>query len=545
MKKYILLMITVLMMAFAITACGSADNNGDNVSTGEKLSVVTTIFPEYDWVREIVGDTENVEITMLLDSGVDLHSFQPTADDIIKIANCDMFIYVGGESDGWVEDALAEAVNKDMKVINLLEVLGDTVKTEELKEGMQESEHNHEHNHSHGKEVSTFEDNEVQDRELSDWAGEWQSGYPLILDGSLDKAFEIKAADSDKMTAEEYKEYYTTGYKTDYTDISIVGDNITFTDKDGNKISSDYKYVGYYIQDWSTGTRAAMYRFEAVDKASGAPIFIQFNDHMIEPAESEHFHIRMSNDSFDAIPDPENYWPTFYPAELTPEEVCEELAGHGKHSDEDDHDHENEADHDHENEADHDHEEAENDHDHEEAEYDEHVWLSLKNAKVLCVKIAESLAELDGKNADKYKSNADTYVKKLDELDAKYESTVAESSKNTILVGDRFPFRYMVDDYGLDYFAAFVGCSADSEASFETVTFLSGKTDELGLGTVLKIESSDGKIAETIRDNTAEKNQQILTLDSMQSVNSSDVDNGATYISIMEKNLETLKEALK
>lgn len=551
MKKYILMMMSVLLMAFALTACGSTVKNEDSTGESDKISVVTTIFPEYDWVKEIIGDSENVEITMLLNNGVDLHSFQPTADDILKIASCDMFIYVGGESDGWVEDALAEATNKDMKLINLLEVLGDTVKAEEMKEGMQESEHEHEHEHSHGKEVSTFEDNEVEDRSLADWEGEWQSGYPLVLDGSLDKAFEIKAEESGKMTAEEYKEYYKTGYKTDYSNITIKGDNVSFTDKDGKTTSSDYKYVGYYIQDWSSGTRAAMYRFEALDGKGGAPKFIEFNDHMIEPEKAEHFHIRMSNESFDAIPDPETYWPTFYPSNLSPEEVCEELAAHGKHKEkEDEHDHEDADEHDHEDADEHDHEDAdEHDHEHEhehgEVEYDEHVWLSLRNAQILCQKIADTLAEIDSANADKYQANVKAYIEKLASLDEEYKTAVSDGTQKTILVGDRFPFRYMVDDYGLDYYAAFVGCSAESEASFETITFLSGKTDELKLGAILKIESSDGKIAETIKDNTAEKNQQILTLDSMQSVTSEDVEKGATYLSIMTSNLETLKEALK
>ena len=115
----------------------------------DRLNIVTTIFPEYDWVREILGDNaENANVTMLLDNGVDLHSYQPTADDILKIADCDLFIYVGGESDDWVEDALKETTNKNMKVINLLDILGDGVKPEEMVEGMQEAEHDH------SKEVS-------------------------------------------------------------------------------------------------------------------------------------------------------------------------------------------------------------------------------------------------------------------------------------------------------------------------------------------------------------------------------------------------------
>ena len=295
MKKITALLLALLMLVGALAGCGKQNDTNKT----DKLSIVTTIFPEYDWVREILGDkADNAEVTMLLDNGVDLHSYQPTADDIVKISDCDLFIYVGGESDGWVDDALKNATNKNMKVINLLDVLGDSVKTEEVVEGMQETEHDHDHDHS--KEVSTFEDDEVQDRSLSDWAGDWQSAYPFVPDGTLDDAF-AAMEEKGEMTAEEYKTYYQTGYKTDITNIDIEGDHIEFTYEDSKKVGSNYKYVGYYIQNWSTGTKAAMYRFEAEDKDSGAPVYIEFNDHMIEPAAAEHFHIRMSNESFDAI----------------------------------------------------------------------------------------------------------------------------------------------------------------------------------------------------------------------------------------------------
>lgn len=184
------------------------------------------------------------------------------------------------------------------------------------------------------------------------------------------------------MTAEEYKTYYQNGYKTDISNINIEGDHIEFTYEDGKKVGSDYKYVGYYIQNWSTGTKAAMYRFEAEDKDSGAPIYIEFNDHMIEPATAEHFHIRMSNESFDAIVDPENSWPTFFPADMTGEEICEHMEGH-------DHDEDEE-------------------HEHEE-EKDEHVWLSLKNAEVLVNAISKSLQEIDPDNKDTYAANSSAY----------------------------------------------------------------------------------------------------------------------------------------
>ena len=349
MKKIITVFTAAMLLISSMCGCSAAvqaDNKED------KIQIVTTIFPEYDWVMNILGDNnKNAEVTLLLDNGTDLHSFQPTASDILKISNCDMFIYVGGESDEWVEDVLKEATSKDMIAINLLEELGDKVVEEEIVEGMQ--------------------------------------------------------------------------------------------DEDGD-------------------------------------------DH-----DEEHDH-------------------------------------------EDDHD----EDHDSEHKA-HDH------HHEEETEYDEHVWLSLRNAEILVSVISEALQKIDAANAATYKANADSYISKLDGLDKQYQEAVNGASVKTLLFGDRFPFRYLVDDYGLDYYAAFVGCSAESEASFETITFLAKKTDELSLHAVLTIEGKDHKIAETIISNTASKDQQILSLDSMQSVTASDVANGASYISIMEENLSVLKEALK
>ena len=328
MKKITALLLALFMLVGALAGCGKQNDTNQT----DKLSIVTTIFPEYDWVREILGDkADNAEITMLLDNGVDLHSYQPTADDIVKISDCDLFIYVGGESDEWVEDALRNAANGNMKVINLLEVLGDSVKTEEIVEGMQEAEHEHE-------------------------------------------------------DAEE-------------------------------------------------------------------------------------------------------------------------------------HEHEEEA--------------------------DEHVWLSLKNAKMLVRVISKALQELDPDNKDIYAANADAYVKKLSALDTEYQAAVDAASNKTILFGDRFPFRYLVDDYGLRYYAAFVGCSAETEAGFETISFLAKRVDELKLPCVLTIEGAQHKIAETIVRNTTAKNQRVLTMDSMQSTTSKDVKNGTTYLSVMEKNLSVLKEVLR
>jgi len=322
MKKGIALLLAIFMIVGLFSGCNATKDEN------EKISIVTTIFPEYDWVKNIVGDTKNVDITMLLDTGVDLHSFQPTADDIITISNCDLFVYVGGESDGWVKDALKEAVNKDMIVIDLLDVLGSSVKEEEIVEGMEAEE----------------EDEEE---------------------------------------------------------------------------------------------------------------------------------------------------------------------------------------------------------DEDEPEYDEHVWLSLKNAKTLVSKISNAVIKIDSENEEKYKANTNSYLEKLDTLDKSYKETIDNSAKKTILFADRFPFRYLVDDYGLSYFAAFVGCSAESEASFETVMFLANKVNELKLNSVLVLEGNDKKIANTVISTSKAENVQILSIDSMQATKGEDVKKGVSYLSIMEKNLEVLSKALK
>lgn len=341
MKRIIPLCLALVMTVGLLAGCGK--QNEQTASDETRLRVVTTIFPEYDWVREILGDkADNAEVTMLLDNGADLHSYQPTADDIVKISECDLFIYVGGESDDWVDDALKNAANKNMKVINLLEALGERVKTEEVVEGMQEEKHDHDHDHE----------------------------------------------DADE------------------------------------------------------------------------------------------------------------------------------------HDDAKEHDHE------------------------EEAEYDEHVWLSLKNAQTLCSAISGVLQQIDPDNKDTYAANASAYIKKLSALDADYQAAVNAAARKTVLFGDRFPFRYLAEDYGLRYYAAFAGCSAESEASFETISFLAGKVDELNLPCVLTIEGVQHKIAETIVRNTAAKNQKVLTMDSMQSTTSKDAANGTTYLSVMERNLSVLKEAL-
>ena len=263
-----------------------------------------------------------------MDSGADLHSYQPTAEDMMRIASCDLFIYTGGVSSQWARDALKGAVNPDMIVIDLLEALGDRAKEETLVEGMQDA---------HGHEG-------------------------------------------------------------------------------------------------------------------------------------------------------------------------------------------------------HDHEEDR----HEEEELDEHVWLSLRNASFLCGVIGEALEKADPSNKDVYAANTAAYQEKLGELDRQYQETADAAKVRTLLFGDRFPFLYLAEDYGLSYYAAFSGCSAETEASFETVAFLAAKADEIPVSCVLTIDGSDKRIAETIVRSTKNQDQKILTLNSMQSIAGKQAEEGVTYLSVMEENLPVL-----
>ena len=179
-----------------------------------------------------------------------------------------------------------------------------------------------------------------------------------------------------------------------------------------------------------------------------------------------------------------------------------------------------------------------------EDEYDEHIWLSLSNAKRIAKIILDSICSLDNSNTMEYIENYNNFIDTINVLNEKYIETINSTTNKVLLFGDRFPFRYLVDDYGLDYYAAFKGCSAETEASFETISFLTEKLNELNLNTVLVLDGSNKKIAETIIENSNNKDRKILALNSMQSINDKDINAGATYIKIMEDNLKVLKEAL-
>ena len=310
--------MTGVLTAFMLAGC--APKQQQNTT---KLKIVATTFPQYDWIREIIGkDNTNVDLQLLMKNGGDLHSYQPTAGDIANIADANLFVYVGGESDEWVDDALKEKTNKDMKVINMMQTLGDDIDEEE----------------------------------------------------------------------------------------------------------------------------------EGLEK------------------ESE-------------------------------------------------------------------------DHDHEEIEYDEHVWLSLKRAQKIVKAIADELGELDSTNAKKYQENAEAYIAKLAALDKSYESTVNTVKNKTWIFADRMPFHYLAKDYGITTYAAFNGCSTETNASFNTIVSLAKYADELGIKHIMTIEGSDKKLAKAVIENTTDKNQDILTLNSLQSVSQSDIDKGLTYYGAMEENLKVLAQS--
>ena len=374
MKRTITIIILLVTVLLGFSGCGSSDKSAG--AKGEtpkpRLKIVATIFPEYSWTKELLGSYEkDVELTLLAKKGVDMHSYQPSAEDILRIANCDLFLYVGGESDKWVNKALKESGNPKRRVLNLMKLMGDRAKVEEEVEGMEKHDH-----HEHDKDAKAHPKKDKQDE---------------------------KHEHHDKDKQDEKHEH----------------------EKEHNKDKHDAKVH------------------------------------------------------------------------------------------------------------------------HEQPEYDEHVWLSLKNADIVCKAITEELAALDSKNAETYRANYIAYSKKLAALDAQYKEAVTKAPVKAVLFGDRFPFRYLTDDYGLQYYAAFNGCSAETEASFATVAFLAKKMDELKLPAVLTIEGRQHKLAQTIVENTKAKNQKVLTLNSMQSVTEEEIKKGITYLAVMEQNLNVFQEALQ
>lgn len=214
---------------------------------------------------------------------------------------------------------------------------------------------------------------------------------------------------------------------------------------------------------------------------------------------------------------------------------------------EEEHDHDHDEDVDGKDDSDKDkdehdeHDEHDHDHDGDEPEQDEHVWTSPKNAIEIVKKLTSELSKVDPDNANYYKENSKNYIKKLENLDKKFEDVVKNGKRKEIIFGDRFPFRYFVDRYGLKYYAAFPGCSTDTEASASTVAFLTNKVKEDKIPVIFHIELSNNKIAKSIAEATGAK---MLQLNAVHNVTKEDFEKGETYLSLMEKNLKPLEEAL-
>ena len=325
-KKLLCLVLALLMTVFACLSLSSCQKESDD----GKIKIVCTIFPQYDWMRNIIGESENIELTLLIGNGNDIHGYEPSAADIMKIAESDMIVYLGENIDGWVSEAIERSGREDIKKIALAECEGVELKN----------------------------------------------------------------------------------------------------------ISS-----------------------------------------------ASHSH--------------------------------------------DEHDHSD-------------------DHDHDHGALDEHLWLSLKNASVLTSTLCEAICELDAANAQRYRDNAAKYTAELAELRLEFDAAVAKASESErfVLFCDRFPFVYLLEEIGVDYSAAFEGCSADVDADFGTVMRLIEEAEEHNVRYVALTESSDGSLARTVADSVKGREVGLLTFNSMQAVSKKQIDAGACYLSIMRENLRVLSIAL-
>lgn len=201
----------------------------------------------------------------------------------------------------------------------------------ETKETESDHDHDHEHSHAHDEESQKiydgfFEDSQVKDRPLSDWAGDWQSVYPLLENGELDEVFEDKALHSDDMTAEEYKTYYTEGYKTDVERVVIAEDQVSFFQK-GKELSGTYTYDGFEILTYEAGNRGVRFIFKLAESSGGMPQFIQFSDHGISPTDADHYHLYWGDDRAALLDEVVN-WPTYYPSDLDGHTIAHEMMAH-------------------------------------------------------------------------------------------------------------------------------------------------------------------------------------------------------------------------
>lgn len=204
----------------------------------------------------------------------------------------------------------------------------EKVKAEKPTEETKKHDHNHTKLSETQKQIYAgyFKDEQVKSRKLSDWAGDWQSVYPYLLDGTLDEVFTYKAKKDNSMTAEAYKKYYKKGYKTSIKHIKIKGNQVTFTEK-GKEATGTYKEDGYEILTYEKGNRGVRYIFKLVEKDSNLPTYIQFSDHSISPTASSHYHIYLGNNRANLLKEVTN-WPTFYPSSMNGHTIAHEMIAH-------------------------------------------------------------------------------------------------------------------------------------------------------------------------------------------------------------------------
>ena len=196
-------------------------------------------------------------------------------------------------------------------------------------------------------------------------------------------------------------------------------------------------------------------------------------------------------------------------------------------------------DHDHDH-GDHDHEKNEA-HDSDKVEYDEHIWTSPKNAAILCRAVCEAICRADAENADFYRANCEDYCAQLEELDARFSALCESAPRKLLIFADRFPMLYFCREYGLDYRAAFHGCSGDTEPSLATIKFLIDKVENENIPVVYTIDFGTKKVAAVVSECTGAA---IETIYSMQTVSRADFDAGETYLTLMERNFEALRKGL-
>lgn len=189
------------------------------------------------------------------------------------------------------------------------------------------------------------------------------------------------------------------------------------------------------------------------------------------------------------------------------------------------------------------HEHTEDDeHEHDHEELDEHVWTSPVNAITICEAITKAFIDADSDNGDVYEANSKAYIKELKKLDETFRKIVGTSDRRVVVFGDRFPLRYFVEEYNLEYYAAFPGCSSETEASAATIAFLIDKVKEEEIPVVFKIELSSDSMANTIAEDSGAK---VLTFNTCHNITSEEFENGENYLTLMYKNANALKEAVQ